>query len=152
MDMNKDSILSAIHRGYTTGDFSDMFPLMTEDYTHISFWVQEVLRGREAAMKYYSGKGAAMKNGGNLPKGRVVRITEAPDRVRPSGMWRGGVRVTEPPEFVNRADTGKQALLLEQQSNGELVQTLLIPTVTDNGKLRQILMAHPGFYKWTEVQ
>lgn len=39
-DMDREQkIIDVILNAYTSGDFEPLFPLMTEDYEHISFWV-----------------------------------------------------------------------------------------------------------------
>ena len=41
------AILSAILEGYSTGNFDNLFAFMTDDYQHASFWVVEVIKGKE---------------------------------------------------------------------------------------------------------
>ena len=142
----------AYMQAYTTGVFEPLFGLFTDDYEHISFWVLEVIRGKERAMEYYTGKGAAMRREGSAPKGILVEITDAPDVVRPAGLFRGGYRQYEDPAFLNRHDAGRIAVLLEQQIDGETIRTLAIPTPAPEGRCRQLLIANPGFYKWKDVE
>ena len=85
-----DTIIRAIYTAYTTGRFDVLFPLMTDDYEHISFWVTEVLRGKEQAQEYYAGKGETLRKSRSFPRGILVRIVSAPDRVRPHPGKRPG--------------------------------------------------------------
>ena len=147
MKQSESEILLAIRKGYETGEFGDLFPYMTEDYEHISFWVIEVLRGREQAQAYYEGKGCAIRNGGSDTEFEWVRIVSAPDKVRPKGIWRGGIRALEDACFLHRTDAGKTSLLMTQHLENEDVRTLAVPTFTDDGMIRQILIANPGFYE-----
>jgi hypothetical protein len=144
-------VLRTIETAYTTGHFEAIFPLMTDDYTHVSFWVAEVLRGKAQARDYYEGKGETLRKSGSFPKAIFVRIVSAPDRVRPRGVWKDGVQVLEDPVFLHRSDAGKGAILFEQQLNGKTVCTLAIPTITENGKLAQILITNPGFYRLERI-
>ena len=141
---------------YEKADFSEMFPVMEKDYEHISFWVLEVLHSKEAAIEYYTGKGEAIREAPAEEHitGKLVRITNAPDKVRPKGLYRGGVRMLEDPAFLHRQDTGKIAALMKQYSSHdkEDVFTLAIPTVSENGLLKQVLIANPCFYQWEDME
>ena len=139
---------------YENSDFSGMFPVMEEEYEHISFWVTEVLRGKKRAMEYYSSKAAHIRSDPTAAvTGRLVRILEAPDRVRPHGVYRGGLRMLEDRSFLHRNDAGKIAVLMKQYIDYEKtdVYMLAIPTASENGLLKQVLIANPDFYKWEEL-
>ena len=142
-----------VRYAYSHGDFDVLFPLMEEDYEHISFWVLEVIRGKAAAVRYYTGKGRAIRAAGtaDISTG-LVRITKAPDRVRPNGVFRNGVRHIEDAAFLHRSDANKIGVLMHQTVNGEDVCTLAIPTVSENGLLRQVLIANPDLYAWEPVE
>ena len=140
------AILTAILEGYSTGNFDHLFAFMTDDYQHASFWVVEVIRGKENAKTYYSGKGETMRSSGSLAKGKYVKILSAPSRVRPNGVFRNGVRMLEDPVFLHRTDEGKKAVLLIQNTNGQDVATIAIPTMTKDGLLKQLLLTDPKYY------
>lgn len=144
-----------VKRSYENADFTEMYPLMAQDYEHLSFWVIEVLRGKERAMHYYDGKGEAIRKSPAAEHitGTLVRITDAPDKVRPRGLFRGDVRMLEDPSFLHRRDNGKFAVLMKQYSTHEkeVSYTLAVPTVNENGLLQQVLIANPSFYTWEEL-
>lgn len=99
-------------------------------------------------MAYYTAKGNAVRKGGSSLRGRIVKIPEAPDRVRPNGVWQEGRIYFEPACFMNRNDAGKLAVLFDQQADSETVRILAIPTITEGGMLRQLLMTEPSFYRF----
>lgn len=138
---------------YENGDFEKLFPHMTQSYEHMSFWVLEVLRGKEKAVNYYTGKGDAIRKAGAPSKGTLVRILKAPDKVRPNGMYRGGVRMIEDPACCHRQDEGKIAVRFCQyvEQDGGDVFTLAIPTLSEDGMLSQLLITEPGFYEIEEL-
>ena len=150
----QEELAKIVKQGYEQADFSCMFPLMEEDYEHISFWVTEVLRGKKRAIDYYTGKGEAIRK---VPEERItgtlVRILEAPEKVRPHGVFRGGIRMLEDPVFLHRHDVGKIGVLLKQYSRHEKADicTLAVPTQSENGLLKQVLIANPDFYRWEEI-
>ena len=147
-----DTIIRAIYTAYTTGRFDVLFPLMTDDYEHISFWVTDVLRGKKRAQEYYTGKGETLRKNGSCAKGVFVRIVSAPDRVRPCGVFKNGIQMLEDAAFLHRSDTGKTAVLLGQTVNGGTVYTLAVPTITEDGKLRQLLITEPKLYRLERIE
>ena len=110
-NQTESAILDAIMKGYSTGSFISLFPYMAENYEHLSFWVLEVIRGKEEAQKYYTGKGMTMRSGGSLASTSIVRIISAPSVVRPYGVYQNGVKIEEDPAFLDRIDEGKKAIL-----------------------------------------
>lgn len=144
----ENAILDAIMEGYSTGSFEKLFPFMTEDYEHASFWVLEVIRGKKQAQEYYTGKGNAMRSSGSLANANIVKITSAPSVVRPRGIYQKGVKIEEDPSFLNRSDEGKKAILMTQRANGKESETLVIPTITGEGLLRQLLLTDPAYYRF----
>lgn len=146
-DQAEHDIISAVFTAYTTGNFESFFPWMTDDYTHISFWVLEVYARKDQAQRYYRGKGESIRRGGSFARGSLVRIISSPNRVRPNGVYRNGVRMLEDRIFLHRDDNGKIAVLLRQVINGEENHILAVPTITEEGKLAQILITDPVYYQ-----
>lgn len=141
-----------VMQAYEIATFDCMFPHMEESYRHISFWVTEVLRGKANAVDYYIGKGNAVRSSSSLPAVKLVRISEAPDKVRPNGLFRGGVQMLEDPVFLHRQDAGKVAVLMKQYSDhdGKDIFCLAIPSVSEKGLLQETLITDPKFYKLEE--
>lgn len=144
------TIVEAVKTAYTTGIFDGLFPYMTDDYEHHSFWVLEVIRGKEAAEDYYSNKGKSMRAGGSLPEGSIVSIVRAPYRKRPRGLYKNGERISDPSDSELRKDFGKLAVLCKQCVNGETNEILIIPTVTEDGRLAQMLVTDPELFTVAE--
>lgn len=144
------TIVNAIKEAYTTGVFDGIFPYMTDDYEHHSFWVLDVIRGKEDAIDYYTGKGESIRRGGSFPEGRIVSIVTAPDRKRPRGVHSNGEQISDPGDTEKRKDCGKLAVLLNQCVNDKTNQVLIIPTITENGRLAQILVTDPELFTVAE--
>ena len=145
-------IILEIRNAYESGRFEPLFPLMTNDYAHLSFWVLEPVKGKRAAMEYYRGKGAAIRAGGPNIEGRIVRVLQGPASVRPRGARRNGVPQPEDPRFLNRADEGRLAVLLTQQLEEGPVETLAIPEITEDGRLRELLVTTPSLYELEQLE
>ena len=117
MDTNIElqlKIAKTVLKAYTTGNFEELFPLMTDDYEHSSFWVLETLKGKEPAIEYYRKKCRAIKD--SLPNGRLVKIQDKPKMVD-SVIINGEVKRNILLRFL---ETDKIAILLEQQTKKEL--------------------------------
>ena len=115
---------------YTTGNFEKMLSLITDDYEHHSFWVMEPMCGKETVTPYYIGKGNAIRRSGGSIKTTIVRISEEPKKARVS-VW---------------ADLGKACVLMEQKVKGEIIRTLAIPDVNEEGMMTQLLITEPSLF------
>lgn len=151
MDDLRYEIAVGFRTAYTSGVFSSLFDMLSDNYEHISFWVLDVIRGKRKAIDYYTSKGNAIQRSNNTIKGTIVEVTSAPEKVRPHGIYRDGIQLPEDPVFLNRYDVGKIAVLLEQIVDGETVRTLAIPTIDVDGKCSQLLIAEPSFYSWKSI-
>ena len=148
----QEELAAIVKRCYENADFHEMYPLMEEDYEHISFWVTQVRAGKECAIQYYDEKAKYMRmDPSNHIEARLVKILEAPDQVRPGGLIENGIRIPEDEAFLHRKDVGKTAARMVQYTDREIIHTLAIPTVSENGLLKQVLIANPYFYKWEEL-
>ena len=56
------AILEVLLKGYQTGNFAPVYPLLAEDCTWQSEWVDEPVEGKEAVMAYYEKKGSITRN------------------------------------------------------------------------------------------
>ena len=127
---------------YTTGNFEKMLSIITDDYEHHSFWVKEPMRGKETVTPYYIGKGNAIRRSGGKIKTTIVRISGEPKYVHADELNVNG-------EIVHNArvsvwsDPGKACVLMEQEANGEIIRTLAIPDVNDEGMMTQLLITEP---------
>ena len=136
---------------YETGNFDKLIEVMSDDYEHISFWVLEVIRGKGDAVDYYQGKGDAIRKSGSSSQGKIVKIIEAPSRVRPNGVFVNGERIEEDESFYNRSDKGKTAVLITQKTD-EVIRVLAIPSLDEGGRLKQMLITEPDNYEFVELQ
>lgn len=149
---NELRIAETIRDAYLTGELEKLFPLMSDDYAHMSFYVLDVLRGTENLHNYYTHKGAAIRRGKGMKSGHIVRIASSPDRVRPHGVFKNGVRQKEDPLCFNRHDNGKLAVMLESESDGKNTWSLAIPSINEQGQLCQLLITNPDLYQVEEYE
>lgn len=131
---------------YTTGHFEPLFPFMTDDYKHESYWVKEPMIGKDTVIEYYVGKGASMRSG-DLPKGCLVRIGDKPKTITCSDVSISGKRSSGMTKIIVLGERRKICVLFEQVvDDGEIIHTLAIPTVTQDGMIKSILITEPRLF------
>ncbi len=130
---------------YATGDFEKLFPIITDDYEHHSFWVLEPMRGKETVIPYYRGKGNAIRKAGDRVKTQIVRISDEPRMVSVDRLQVNGETVRNARVSV-WADFGKACVLMEQEIDRETIRTLAIPTVNSEGMMTKLLITEPSLF------
>ena len=136
---------------YTTGNFDKLLSIITDDYEHHSFWVLEPMRGKETVTSYYIGKGNAIRKAGGRIKSAIVRISESPRAVPVDNLNVNGEKVQNA-KLTIWADFGKACVLMEQEVDGEIIRTLAIPTVNDEGKITQLLITEPALFNLVPIE
>ncbi len=130
---------------YTTGYFEKLLSAITDDYEHHSFWVMEPMRGKETVTPYYIGKGKTLRRSGGKIGSEIVRISEKPRAVHFDNMVVNGKAVRNS-RVVIWSDLGKACVLMEQETDGETVRVLAIPTVNGEGKITKLFITDPLLY------
>ena len=130
---------------YTTGDFTKLLSIITDDYEHHSFWVLEPMRGKETVTPYYIAKGNAIRKSGGKVRSKIMRISENPRSV-PVGKLNVNGEIIHNATVAIWADFGKACVLMEQEINGEIIRTLAIPTVNSEGMMTQLLITEPSLF------
>ena len=136
---------------YTTGNFEKLLSIITDDYEHHSFWVLEPMRGKETVTPYYIGKGNAIRKSGERIKSKIVRISENPKSVPVAELNVNGKTVHNSRVSV-WTDFGKACVLMEQDVNGEIIRTLAIPSVNDEGMMTQLLITEPALFNLVPLE
>ena len=131
---------------YTTGDFSILFPYMAEDYKHESYWVAEPMIGKATAIDYYIGKGATLRRDNEI-KGQLVVISEKPKSVAVDKLYINNELRSGNNRVIVLGDAGKICVFFAQPvSRDEIVHTLAIPTIGEDGLLKSILITEPNLF------
>lgn len=130
---------------YITGCFDKLLSIITDDYEHHSFWVLDPMRGKETVTPYYIGKGEAIRGSDDRIRARIVRISAEPKTVPVDKIIINGEMVRNS-RVVIWADLGKACVLMEQETDGERVLGLAVPTVNDEGKVTRLLITDPALY------
>ncbi len=136
---------------YTTGDFTKLLSIITDDYEHHSFWVLEPMRGNETVTSYYTKKGNAIRKDGGKIKSKILRISENP-KSDPTEMRIVNGEIVHNVKLLIWADFGKACVLMEQEINGEKIRTLAIPTVNSEGMMTQLLITEPTLFNLVPLE
>ncbi len=156
--MNEEAIRVKIARmiadAYTTGNFEPLFPLMTENYEHHSFWVMNPMIGKDTVIPYYRGKGLALKNSTPKPRTELVRIIEPEFKPLPGEVYLNGEKMKPGTRLAIWSDIGNICVLMHQiLDDGTESSVLAIPTINEEGQLTRLLITDPilfSFVKYTE--
>lgn len=146
-------IAKMIANAYSTGDFEPLFPLMTDDYEHHSYWVLEPLAGKEEAISYYRGKGETLKNSTPKIKTELVRITDSELKLDPEELYVDGEWVKPDAPVTAQSEMDNICVLMHQTlDDGSESKILAIPTVNDQGQLTQLVIIDPDLFDLEYVQ
>ena len=129
-DETRVKIAKMIADAYTTGDFEPLFPLMTENYEHHSFWVLEPMVGKNTVIPYYRGKGRALKKSIPKIKTELVRIVEPEFKQLPGDLYVNGEKAKPGARLAVWSDIGSICVLKHQVlDDGTESNVLAMPTI-----------------------
>ncbi len=146
-------IAGMIANAYSTGDFEPLFPLMTEDYEHHSFWVWNPMTGKETVIPYYRGKGNALKKSASKVKTELVRITEPELKPVQAEVCVNGEVIKQGQRIKIWSDIGSICVLMHQTlDDGSENAILAVPTMNDEGQLTQLLITDPDLFNFVYLR
>ena len=150
-ETTKLRIAKMIAEAYTTGDFEPLFPLMTEDYEHHSFWVWEPMVGKETVIPYYRGKGNALKKSKDKIQTHLVRIVEPEMKPLSGQVFVNGEIMAPGTRVAVWSDIGSICVLMRQiLDDGSESIILVIPTINEEGQLKQLLITNPDLFSFED--
>ena len=146
-------IAKMIADAYTTGDFEPLFPLMTEDYEHHSFWVFEPMRGKATVLPYYRGKGNALKRSRRKIKARLVRTVDPAMKQIPGAVHINGEEPKPHTRTFLWTPAGQILVLMEQETDdGDVNTCVAVPTLNDDGMLTRLTITVPELYNFEPIE
>ena len=145
-------IAKMIAEAYTTGDFEPLFPLMTDNYEHHSYWVWEPMVGKETVIPYYRGKGNSLKKSDRKIKTKLVRIMQ-PQPKEVEELYLNGEKMKPGSRLTVWSDIGSICVLMMQTlENGKESTVLAMPTINEEGRLTQLLITEPNLFTFEELK
>lgn len=115
-------MLEALKRGYETGDFSILFPYLSDDCVFDTSWRRFTIVGKDAVSKYF------------FAKGNSIAMTKA----FPECQY-----VSETDETESKTRKAKYALRLTQTLGKSANTAYANVTVDNNGLVNRILLVDP---------
>ena len=129
--------LTLIAKGYCTGDFSDVFPVLAPDCVFESQWVLRPNVGYDEVTSYLTGKGKTLIKTGSFPKCAMVELVGNVNPIRNTSVIVNGG--TPQSGSVGLMYTPcKPALYLEQTINGKTNNMLIDVTIDKTGMVKRI--------------
>ena len=120
------SVLEALKRGYETGDFSILFPYLSDDCVFDTSWRRFPIVGKDAVNKYFFAKGNSIAMTKAFPECQYVSKTD---------------------ETESKTCKAKYALRLTQ-TLGKVVNTAYAKVTADkDGLTNRILLVDPLFFE-----
>lgn len=147
-------IARLIANAYSTGDFEPLFPLMTDNYEHHSYWVWDPMAGKETVIPYYRGKGNALKKSPFKVKTELVRITEPELNLDPAELlYVNGEKMEPGTRITVRSEMDSICVLMHQTlDDGTENSILAVPTINEQGQLTQLLITNPDLFSLERIQ
>ena len=150
-DSRKNEILfkylKILCESYSTGRFESLFPHLSDECVFESQWVLTPNTGKAAVIDYFTNKGATLRRTGSCPECTVVELVGNLNMIKNADVHlnggeshRGSVGLLYP--------DGKLAMLMCQQSNGELISVLVDLQLNENDLISRIDLCMPELFNF----
>ena len=113
--------LKLLAQCYSTGNFEELFPLLSEDITLSSMWVIKPLSGYENVKEYFVGKGNTIQKYNAFPVCSIKRSIGYP--------------------------RGKLLIYMYQSYGNETAEAVVDINLNDDGKIKEINLCDKTFYQ-----
>ena len=144
-------VLEEIGRGYLTGDFTGLYPFLREDCVLTSHWVLSDLVGYDDIVRYYDGKGKALRRSGCCGRATLVELVGRSNPVESGGISLNGAAPVRGRVGI-RYRSGKYCLLMLQEINGETIRILVDMKLDEEGMIREINLCEPAMFAFRRVE
>ena len=143
--------LAALKKGYETGDFSELFPYLSEDCMFNTLWRRTPVIGKNAVTAYFTHKGESIAKTGTFPVCQyVIQKDDTGIRTHTVCGWEGKIVPTK--SFRICHEKGKYALLMTQTLNGEANTVFVDMDLNGMGKVSRILLLEKLFFDCEEAK
>ena len=142
-------VLCALRKGYRTGDFGELFPLLAQDCVMESQWVLAPNTGYDAVVSYLTGKGETLAKKDCFPDCSIVELIGNCNPVENAAVIVNG-------EEARRSSVGlmytpgKLCMLMEQTINGETNGVIVDVRLNEAGKVKRIDLCMPELFRYRE--
>ena len=149
-DSSKNDILyqhlSVLSKCYSTGFFEELFPRISENVIMESQWVMIPNEGKDAVVKYFSGKGKTLRSHNCCPECRLVKLVGNLNLIDNAEMNINGEEKVG--SFGLLYDNGKYALLMSQTLNNTTNRVIVDLTLDEQGLISRIDLCMPELFRF----
>lgn len=142
-------VLSALAKGYSTGDFDDLFPFLARDCVMESQWVLIPNTGYDEIVYYYTGKGETFKKTKSFSQCRIVELIGDSNPVRCEKVHLND-GPAKPASVCLIYPPGKLCLLAEQELDGQTNCMIIDVKLNDVGLVKRIDLCMPEFFRYRD--
>lgn len=150
--LEKDAImytyLEAFEKGYSSGDFSEVFPHLSEDCVMESQWVLTPNEGYRAVADYLTGKGETLKRSGSFPSCSIVELIGGMNLIEDADFHVNGEKAHG--SFGLFYNSGELSLLMEQIIDGETNGVILRVKLNNDYKIARIDLCDPELFQYRD--
>ena len=145
-----EKCLSVLAKGYTTGFFDELFPLLAEDCVFETQWRMEPEAGKAAVIAYFTAKGRTLRDMACCPEADLIQFVGDANPIRNADMLFNG----EPHHgtFVMMYEPNKLALRLRQRLNGQVNHVIVDLTLNEQDQIRRIDLCMPELFRYRVLQ
>lgn len=139
--INKETyveIAKKIIKAYEQADFTELYPLFSEDILWCSQWVVPDRKGKEKIIKYYDEKARQIKNSNSKIKGLVIETIE-------QGTFEINPNVPLP-QVILYTPAGRICAIIGQRVDDRENHMVLTFELNDKLQITNISIADPSFY------
>ena len=150
--LEKDAImytyLEAFEKGYSSGDFSEVFPHLAEDCVMESQWVLTPNEGYQAVVDYLTGKGETLKRTGSFPSCSIVELVGGMNPIKDVDFHVNGEK--KHGSFGLLYNSGELCLLMEQTIDDKTNGVMLCIKLTDDYKIARVDLCAPELFQYRD--
>ena len=150
--LEKDTImytyLEAFEKGYSSGDFSEVFPYLAEDCVMESQWVLTPNEGYQAVVDYLTGKGETLKRTGSFPSCSIVELVGGMNPIKDVDFHVNGEK--KHGSFGLLYNSGELCLLMEQNIDDKTNGVMLCIKLTDDYKIARVDLCNPELFQYRD--
>ena len=150
--LEKDTImytyLEAFEKGYSSGDFSEVFPYLAEDCVMESQWVLTPNEGYQVVVDYLTGKGETLKRTGSFPSCSIVELVGDMNLIKDANFHVNGEKTHG--SFGLLYNSGELCLLMEQTIDDKTNGVMLRIKLTNDYKIARIDLCDPELFQYRD--
>lgn len=140
-NINKDTYVEMakkIIKAYEQADFTELYPLFSEDIIWCSQWVIPDRKGKEEITRYYDEKSRQLKNSNSEIKGFVIETIE-------QGLFEVDPNIPKP-QVMLYTPAGKICAIIGQKIDDKENHMVLEFKLNAKLQITNISIADPSFY------